>query len=247
VLALVPFAAMVVMNRMGYDDPVGYGLVGIVLWFCVFNSGIHATIAGVIAAFTIPASAKITPLAFTQTCRVNVEEIEAVDVPGAHTLEDDRQQKAALRIRDAAIKSVAPLQRLEFGLHPLTTLVVLPLFALVNANIRLVGGEGIGIHAVALGVFFGLVVGKPVGIWVASYLAVRLGAADLPHGVTWSHLLGAGLLGGIGFTMSLFVANLAYRVAGVENEAKVAILAASVVAGSLGYLWLRFVAPRATV
>jgi NhaA family Na+:H+ antiporter len=239
-LALVPFAVMVLMNRMGYDEPLGYGLMGVVLWFCIFNSGIHATIAGVIAAFTIPATAKIAPLAFVQQCRLNVDEIEAREVPGAHTLEDDSQQRAALRIRDAAIKAVAPLQRLEFGLHPFAVLVVLPLFALANANIRIVGGASLGVHAVGLGVFLGLVVGKPLGISLASYLVVKAGMADLPAGVTWRHIIGAGLLGGIGFTMSLFVANLAYRVAGVENEAKIAILAASVVAGVLGYSWLRF-------
>ena len=97
VLALVPFAVMVIMNRMGYDEPLGYLAVGTVLWFCVFNSGIHATIAGVIAAFTIPASAKLSPLAFTEVCRLNVDEIEEHDDPGAHTLEDSRQQRAALQ------------------------------------------------------------------------------------------------------------------------------------------------------
>ncbi len=238
--ALVPLALMIVLNRIGYDEPLGYAVLGVVLWFCVFNSGIHATIAGVIAAFAIPASAKLSPLAFTEVCRLNVEEIESRDVPGAHTLEDDSQQKAALRIRDAATHSTAPLQRLEFALHPLSALIILPLFALANANIRLVGSEGLGVHAVAAGVFLGLVVGKPVGISLASYLAVRTGLTSLPAGVTWRHIIGAGLLGGIGFTMSLFVANLAYRVAGVENEAKIAILAASVVAGVLGYSWLRF-------
>ncbi len=238
--ALVPLAVMIVMNRMGYDEPIGYLAIGSVLWFCVFNSGIHATIAGVAAAFAIPASAKLSPLAFTEVCRLNVDEIEKYDEPGAHTLKDYRQQKAALRISNAAVHSTAPLQRLEFALHPMTSLLVLPLFALANANIRIVGSEGLGVHAVAAGVFLGLVVGKPLGIGLASYIAVRSGLTSLPPGMTWHHVIGAGLLGGIGFTMSLFVANLAYRVAGVENEAKIAILVASVVAGVLGYAWLRF-------
>ena len=142
--ALVPLALMIVLNRMGYDEPLGYAVLGVVLWFCVFNSGIHATIAGVIAAFTIPASAKMSPLAFTEVCRLNVDEIEAHEVPGAHTLEDDNQQRAALRIRDAAVQSTAPLQRLEFALHPLAVWSMLPLFALANANIRIVGIAGAG-------------------------------------------------------------------------------------------------------
>jgi NhaA family Na+:H+ antiporter len=241
--ALVPLAILVLMNRSGVDEPLWYLGVAIVMWFCVLNSGVHATVAGVIAAFAIPARAKLAPTAFTNLCRIKIEEIDQMDVPGAHTLQDDRQQRKALEIRDAAIRSTAPLQRLEFGLHPVTAFLVLPLFALANANIRLVGSGDLGIHEVGLGVFFGLVAGKPLGIALASWIAVRAGIADLPQGVTWRHVVGAGMLGGVGFTMSLFVANLAFRIVGVANEAKVMILVASVVTGTLGYCWLRFVAP----
>ncbi|PKQ15416.1 MAG: Na+/H+ antiporter NhaA [Actinobacteria bacterium HGW-Actinobacteria-7] len=242
-LALVPLLLLVVMNRMGIDQPTWYFVVAGALWFCVLNSGIHATIAGVVAAFAIPATARISPIAFSKFARTQLEVIEQADVPGAHTLEDYDQQYAALRIKDAAITSTAPLQRLEIALHPLTAFAVLPLFALVNAGIRLVDASGGGVHAWGMGVFLGLVVGKPLGVVGASWLAVRLGVVSLPSGVTWRHLVGAGLLAGIGFTMSLFVANLAFRTQGVQTEAKVAILAASVVAGVLGYLWLRYVAP----
>jgi NhaA family Na+:H+ antiporter len=243
--ALIPLALLILMNRAGIDEPIYYLIVASVLWFCMLNSGIHATIAGVIAAFTIPAKAKLAPLEFTNVCRVKLDEIEALDEPGAHTLKDDRQEHRALEIRDAAIRSTAPLQRLELALHPMTAFVILPLFALANANIRLVGAQGLGVHAVGIGVFLGLVVGKPVGIALASWLAVKAGIADLPTGVTWRHVIGAGMLGGIGFTMALFVANLAFRDEGVETEAKIFILAASVVAGLAGYLWLRCVAGAA--
>lgn len=244
-LALIPLAMLVLMNRAGVDEPLWYLGVASVLWFCILNSGVHATIAGVIAAFAIPATAKLAPSEFTDVCRLKIDEIEHLDVPGAHTLEDDSQQKLALQIRDAAIRSTAPLQRLEFGLHPVTSFLVLPLFALANANIRIVGTGDFGVHAVGLGVFLGLVVGKPLGITLASLIAVKLGLSSLPSGVTWKHVIGAGMLGGVGFTMSLFVANLAFRIAGVETEAKIMILAASLVAGVMGYTWLRFVAPAA--
>ena len=241
--ALIPFAFLVLMNRFGVDEPVWYLGVASIMWFCVLNSGVHATIAGVIAAFAIPAKAKLSPTAFTNLCRIKIKEIDQMDVPGAHTLQDDRQQRKALEIRDAAIRSTAPLQRLEFGLHPVTAFLVLPLFALANANISLAGKGGLAIHEVGMGVFFGLVAGKPLGIALASWIAVRAGLADLPRGVTWCHVVGVGMLGGVGFTMSLFMANLAFRIAGVENEAKVMIMVASLVAGTLGYCWLRFVAP----
>jgi len=243
--ALLPLAALILMNRAGVDEPIYYLIVASVLWFCMLNSGIHATISGVIAAFTIPATAKLAPLDFTDLCRVKLDEIEQLDEPGAHTLKDDRQERRALEIRDAAIKSTAPLQRLELALHPMTAFIILPLFALANANIRIVGAQGLGVHAVGIGVFLGLVVGKPVGIALASWIAVKAGIADLPTGVTWRHVIGAGMLGGIGFTMALFVANLAFRDEGVETEAKIFILAASVVAGLAGFLWLRYVAGAA--
>jgi NhaA family Na+:H+ antiporter len=240
--ALIPLALLVLMNRSGVDEPLWYlGVTG-VMWFCVLNSGVHATIAGVIAAFAIPAKAKIEPTAFTNLCRIKIEEIDQMDTPGAHTLQDDRQQLKALEIRDAALRSTAPLQRLEFGLHPVTAFLVLPLFALANANISLVGSGDLAIHEVGLGVFFGLVAGKPLGITLSTWIAVRIGIADLPCSVTWRHVIGAGMLAGIGFTMSLFVANLAFRIAGVETEAKAMILIGSLVAGGLGYCWLRFVA-----
>lgn len=240
--SLIPLAFLVLMNRTGMDEPIWYLGVSCVLWFCVLNSGIHATIAGIIAAFAIPAKAKITPMAFTSFCRVKVEEIEKIDVPGAHTLEDDRQQRMALEIRDAALRSTAPLQRLEFELHPVTAFFVLPLFALANAHITLPGWSESAVHDVGMGVFLGLVVGKPVGILLFTWCATTLGLSDLPRGVTWRHVAGVGMLGGIGFTMSLFIANLAFRIAGVANEAKFMILAASLVAGALGYCWLRFCA-----
>jgi len=244
--ALVPLALLVLMNRLRVDEPLAYLVMGVVLWFAILNSGIHATIAGVIAALTVPTVARVSPTQFTQACRLTLDEIDAIDVPGAHTLEDDRQQKLALALAEDAQLSASPLQRLEFALLPFTTFVVLPLFALANAGIRFVGTGGFDFMTPAvLGVMLGLIVGKPLGIVLASFLAVRFGKIPLPPGVGWRHVLGAGMLGGIGFTMSIFVANLAFEASGPLNEVKAAILIASLIAGTVGYCWLRFFAPKA--
>jgi NhaA family Na+:H+ antiporter len=242
-LALVPLAALVAMNRRHVEEPLAYLAVGTVLWFAVLSSGIHATIAGVIAAFTIPAVARLRPLAFTDVCRARVADIEAIDVPGAHTLKDDRQQEYALEIQQAALQSVAPLQRLQRAVHPFATFVVLPAFALANAGIPF---SGAGLTSpVAVGVILGLVGGKFAGILLAAWVAVISGIADLPAGVGWRHVAGAGALAGVGFTMSLFVANLAFDTAVESAQAKSAIFAASIAAGLLGYVMLRFWSPAA--
>ncbi len=213
------------------------------IWFAFLHSGIHATIAGVLVAFTIPAKARTQPVAFVDWARAKLDEIEEFDVPGSHVLEDPIQQECALDIREAARHTVAPLQRLEHLMHPFTTFIVLPLFALANAGVTLTGyniGELL-LEPVTVGIFAGLLVGKTVGIFAFAWLTVRLGLADLPSGIAWKHIFGAGMLGAIGFTMSLFVSNLAFRGTLLRAEAKLSILITSFVAGVLGYLYLRYV------
>jgi Na+:H+ antiporter, NhaA family len=245
--AALLFVVLVLFNRRGIDSPVPYLVVGGMLWFAVLMSGVHSTIAGVLIAFTIPAVAKIDPLSFVSDTRGRLEQIEAAHVDGNHVLIDNEQQLCALEIRREAEHTAAPLQRLEFALHPFTTFVVLPLFALSNAGVRFVGGDFAAAMStpIAMGVLLGLVVGKPLGIALMSFVAVRLRVADLPEGVGWPQLIGAGILGGIGFTMSLFVASLAFRGTAEITEAKMAILLASVVAGLAGFLVLRFARPSA--
>jgi NhaA family Na+:H+ antiporter len=238
---LALLALLVMLNRLGVDSPIPYVLIGIVVWFAFLNSGIHATIAGVLVAFTIPTSSRMDPLGFVSFGRERLDEIEAIDVPGAHVLMCDEQQEIAFDLRRKASYAAAPLQRLEHALHPWTTFFVLPLFALANAGVRLVGVDvgAVITQPVVLGVFFGMLLGKPIGISLTSWLAVRLGVADLPSGVAWRHIIGGGILGAIGFTMSLFIDNLAFKDPVLLAEAKVAILATSLVAGVVGYLYLR--------
>lgn len=252
-LAWIIFAAVILallysLNRLGVDSPVPYLALGLLLWFAILNAGLHATFAGVLLAFTIPVKARVAPGDFTAWARGLIQRIEDDHDPDAHILADDLQQRQALAIERSARFTVTPLQRMEFALHPFTTFFVLPLFAFVNAGVHLPGGSAeILLSPVALGVALGLVVGKPVGIFCASWLLVRLKLADLPTGMQWSNVLVVGVLGGIGFTMSLFVTNLAF--AGNDAfaaQAKLAILITSVLAGGLGALALRTLCPVCT-
>ncbi len=239
------FVVLVILGRLGVDSRWPYAIVGIALWAAMLASGVHATIAGVLVALTIPASARLDPLEFTRRTRESLEGIETAAVPGEHTLVDAARADTCVGIRKDALHTMAPLQRMESALHPWTTFVILPLFALGNAGVRLVGvnvGELLA-SQVSLGIMCGLVVGKPVGIFAMTWLAVRLRVADLPEGTSWLHILGAGVLGGIGFTMSLFVANLAFAGGAQTAAAKAAILIASVAAGCIGYALLRFMVP----
>lgn len=233
---------LVLFNVFGVDDPLPYFLVAFIVWFAFLHSGVHATIAGVLVAFTIPAKARIEPLAFVEWTRGKLSEIEEWDIPGAHPLQDPSQQKCAFEIQETARYVAAPLQRLEHTLLPYTTFGILPLFALANAGVTLVDYDvpSLLLEPVTLGVFFGLLAGKTVGVSGATWLAVKLGLADLPERVSWTHVIGAGMLGGIGFTMSLFISNLAFRGMLLRAEAKLGILVTSLVAGVLGYVFLRY-------
>ena len=239
---------LVLLNRFKIDATTPYALIGVGVWFCFLNSGVHATIAGVLVAFTIPTRAKMDR-ARLRLARLETswQPLRTQMRPRRIVLDDDVQQSHAYEIGRCSAFIASPLQRMEHGLHPFTTFVVLPLFALANANLRLVGLDvgALLVQPVTLGIFFGLLVGKPVGIVAFSWLAIKARVADLPAGLTWRHLVGAGILGGIGFTMSLFVANLAFTDAVLLDEAKLAILFTSVVAGVAGFLFLRATA-RAT-
>lgn len=235
-------AVLFALNRLRVDSPVPYVLIGLVVWFAFLNSGIHATIAGVLVAFTIPTTSRMDPIAFVEYGRGKLDEIEALDVPGEHVLMCDEQQEIAFKLRKKALLSAAPLQRLEHALHPWSTYVILPLFALANAGVRLIGLDvgHILVQPVVIGIFLGLLVGKPLGISLMTWIAVKLGLADLPSGVGWRDVIGGGILGAIGFTMSLFIANLAFRSDALLAEAKVGVLVTSLIAGIGGYVFLRF-------
>ena len=197
-LSVVLFTVLMAMNRLKVRPLTPFLIGGVLLWYCLLHSGVHATVAGVLLAFTIP---------------------------------DDGEH--------------APAHRLERFLTRPVAFIVLPLFALANTCLALPGDWS---HALAsasgIGIMLGLAIGKPLGIVLSSWAAVKAGLCHLPAGSTWRHLIGAGMLGGIGFTMSIFIALLAFPDTALADNAKMAVLTASLLSGTIGLLWLRFVADR---
>ncbi|MBA3335992.1 MAG: Na+/H+ antiporter NhaA [Chloroflexia bacterium] len=233
---------LVLANRLGLRQTWVYGLLGIGLWAAVFNSGVHATVAGVLLALTIPAGTRVDPVAFVAKGRAMLDAFDRAGPDRESILANGARQEALAELENAVEAAGAPLHRLEHALHPWVAFGIVPLFALVNAGVRIEGDAGsiIG-NRVTLGVVLGLVLGKQLGVTLAAWLAVRMGVTALPAGVSWPQIYGAGWLAGIGFTMSLFVADLAFAdagEAGVLTAAKLGILAASVVAGAFGWLIL---------
>jgi NhaA family Na+:H+ antiporter len=229
---------IVVLQRLGVRSTMAYVLVGALVWLAVFESGLHATIAGVVLGLMTPSSPYVDPAAYP-------DQIEGLreDYMDALAEGNVSQQQAALgRIEEVTQWTESPVEKMERLFHPWTAYLVLPLFALANAGVALSGEalRGAVSSPVTLGVILGLVLGKLVGVSGAAWIAVKLGLADLPSGVRWGQVAGTGLLAGIGFTMSIFVTTLAfYGEPGLIDEAKIGILVASVLAGVLGYLLLR--------
>jgi NhaA family Na+:H+ antiporter len=222
-------------NRFGLRSPLPYALVGVAVWAAFLESGVHATIAGVLLALTIPAWVRLDLPSFLDRARRSLTHLEHAAESGGNVLTDQVQQHALHGLEAACERAQAPMQRLEHALHPWVAFAVMPLFALANAGVALDGGAvGALGHPVALGVLVGLVLGKPLGITLAAWLAVRAGLAALPVGVTWRHVHGAAWLGGIGFTMSLFITGLAFDDPALVSTAKVGILSASALAGLVG-------------
>lgn len=223
-------------NRLGVRHPLPYALIGLVLWATVLQSGIHATIAGVLLALMIPCRTAINQRDFLRHGRAVLDHFEkASKTEPFDILSDIEQQTAVEALEDACEKVQPPLHRLEHALHPWVTFLIMPLFALANAGVALSGDLGnVVAQPITLGVVLGLVLGKPIGVTFASWLAVRTGVASLPEGVSWKHIHGAGWLAGIGFTMSLFMAGLAFTGDEQLASAKVGILMASLGAGVIG-------------
>jgi NhaA family Na+:H+ antiporter len=223
-------------NRLGVRHPLPYALIGAVLWMTVLQSGIHATIAGVLLAFMIPSRTAINQREFLRHGRAVLDHFEtAAGTEPFDILSDIEQQAAVEALEDACEKVQPPLHRLEQGLHPWVTFVIMPLFALANAGVSLSADLCKAVaQPVTLGIVLGLVLGKPIGVTLASWLAVRLGLATLPVNVSWKHIHGAGWLAGIGFTMSLFMTGLAFTNAAHVTAAKLGILLASLCAGIVG-------------
>jgi len=233
-LAAACLGALFLANRAGARRGPIYLLLGLVLWGSLFYSGLHATLAGVLTAFFVPARTRIVPAALAQVIHRSAAVLEARAADGAGAMNAERFGAISVlsRTLDAAN---CPLQRFEHMVQPWVTFGVLPLFALLNAGVAIDTPALRSLPtAVPLGIMLGLVIGKPLGIGVASWLAVKSGLATLPDGVSWRHLLGTAFLAGIGFTMALFISGLAFPGTPFESQAKLAILLGSLLAAALG-------------
>lgn len=240
------FLIMLSLNRFGIRSTLPYFMLALTMWFFMLESGIHATIAGVITAFSIPSNPNSTPIDFTNHSRNLLDEYDNYPVTTDHKMHE--KQKAILQNIKDRIESVdSPAAHLEQSLHLPVSLIIIPLFALVNAGIKIDVSSVIStlLGDVSLGIIFGLVFGKIIGIFGVAYLAVKLKIAKLPHKSSMSQIFGVAALGGIGFTMSIFVSELAFaNEEALAAQAKSAILVASLLAGLIGFIWLRFVATK---
>jgi NhaA family Na+:H+ antiporter len=239
IIGVVAVAALVAVlafaNGIGIQRPLVYALLGIGLWLAVLESGVHGTIAGVLLAMTIPARQRIGTSELHERGRELLAEADST-APARI-----QQRHAALwELETITNAAQAPMMRIEHALSSWVAFLIVPLFALSNAGVAInLGSVSLLDEPVVLGIVFGLVIGKQIGITAAAWLVVRSGLATLPSGVTWGHIYGAAWICGIGFTMSLFIAGLAYQPSGSLDLAKLGILVASVVAGLGGYLLLR--------
>jgi NhaA family Na+:H+ antiporter len=240
VTAAINLAIMFAASRLGVRSMLFYAIFGIGgLWVAFMQSGVHATIAAVLAAFTIPASVKVNEHYFSQRMQDLLNRFRVAE-PNDNPLVTGEQLHLIENMREVSKKALTPLQRLEHALHPMVAFVIMPIFALANAGIPL--SEGLiqqVTSPVTLGIFFGLLAGKFIGVVGMVSLFTTMKWAVLPDGMTRKHLLGAGFLAAIGFTMSLFISELAFTDKVFKEEAKLGILLASVLASVVGYFLIR--------
>ena len=207
------------------------------LWLFVHGSGVHATIAGVALAFTIPTQTRINAVEFSREARSLLDDFNRAETGDLLVLTSKGQQEALFSLERASEGVTAPVLRLEHALHNFSAFVVMPLFAFANAGVKIdLSRQHIEI---GLGVLAGLVLGKPVGIILAALIAVKTGISRLPQAVSWRSLFGYACLAGIGFTMSLFVAMLAFADSALIDAAKRGIIVGSLVAGVAGAVILK--------
>jgi NhaA family Na+:H+ antiporter len=246
-IGLILVGGLALANFLWIRRTLVYAVLGLALWVAVLGSGVHGTVAGITVAMFIPARGKYDTDRFIMEVGTLMNEFQCEPSGcGRSILLNQRHLNAVQAIELAAHHAETPLQRLEHSLHPWVAFGVVPLFALGNAGLTLSGvsfPEAL-FSPLTLGVAMGLFLGKPMGIALFSYLSVKTGLAVLPADVKWSHIVGAGILGGIGFTMSLFIMNLSFTEDLLLAHSKLGILAGSLFSGVLGLAFLGLTALR---
>jgi NhaA family Na+:H+ antiporter len=234
-LSFLVWGGALAYGRFGGAKPLAFALIGLLMWYFMLKSGVHATIAGVLMALAVPLRHRLTPQELQQELRPLMGQgggFEQVETVMQH-------------LEDVLANAHSPLHDIEHSLAPYVAFVIMPVFAFFNAGVMLAGSAAGPVSAVSIGAFLGLLLGKPIGVAGCAWLAVRSGITRLPDAASWAGIIGVGLLAGIGFTMSLFIANLAFGPGAELDQAKIGVLAASVVAALTGLLFLSRVLPRA--
>ncbi|MCM1152386.1 MAG: Na+/H+ antiporter NhaA [Muribaculum sp.] len=255
VLLLIAAGLLVILGlggRFGIQSKIFYLGIGAFVWFLFLNAGIHPTIAGVLIAFCVPAKPVYAPKKYVKIIRKNIGFFAADDDESlsSKSILDKDQMNWLKEIESASDKVISPLQDMEDSLHPVVNYMIVPLFAFANAGIYMGDLEFMSVFSgVSLAIVLGLVIGKFSGIFLFSWLCVKLGWASLPADCNWKQMASASILGGIGFTVSLFIANLSFNSEDpyesvMLNNAKLGILLGSLIAGVLGWLFLHLTLPR---
>lgn len=226
-------------NILGVRSTLFYLIIGLAIWVGFLLSGVHATIAGVLVAFMIPARTKINEDEYISSMEKHTDEFRRA-APQAGSLTTSEQHRTIESIKNVSLDAETPLQKIEYMLHPWVAFVIMPLFALANAGM-VIGKDFFSslMNPVSIGVSAGLVAGKFVGVLFFTWLMVKLKLAKLPEQATWRHITGVALLAGVGFTMSLFITGLAFNDAEMIDQSKYGILLASVISGVGGIIWLK--------
>lgn len=244
IVAAICTILMVVANRMGIRATWVYTVLALLVWVDVLGSGVHATIAGVMVAMVIPVRPSIDPGELIDVASQFIQHTKDKDNSLEALVHDARRRNTVMQFLLTVEDAIPPAQALEHRLHPVSAFLILPLFALFSAGVALSPENLEGFPTgISLGVIFGLVLGKPIGVLLASWLAMKLVKIEL-RGVSLLQLLGAGCLSGIGFTMSIFISELAFTSDALIDQAKVGILAASIAAGVIGAIVLSYVLPE---
>jgi len=235
------FGLLMILNVAGIRKILPYFIIAVFLWYAMFESGVHATLAGVLGAFSVPSRAKYDPSRFSAQVKESIAQFDASHVPGQSIMNNDKLRGIVHSLESGALQVQAPLQRLEHAWHLPVAYLVIPVFALFNAGIPLQLsslGETL-MHPVTLGVSMGLTAGKVLGISASSWIAIKAGIGQLPAGTRFNQIIGVSLLGGIGFTMSIFIAELGFaHQPELLLMAKTGVLFASLFAGIAGFIWL---------
>jgi len=239
--ALAVFCILLLFNRLRWNSPIPYLIGGLFLWLFVLESGVHATVAGVLLAITIPSKTRINEVRFYVEASSLVDQFKRNSNAEVDVFANPEQLTVLHRFNEQVKHANPMMSRFEVTLHPWVNFLIMPLFALANAGVAF-GGDVFRseyMAPISLGIFFGLVAGKPLGIFAFSWIAVKTGLAKLPDGTAWKQLMSIGLVGGIGFTMSLFIDNLAYADRIMINVGKASVLITSVVAAIGGMIAVR--------